>query len=392
MKIDKRRPSHWFFLALFGLNVLVARLWRRLMRPRPGTVVFYGHKLNGNLLPVFDLVRLSAIGLRPSFLSMDPGYCRELRRKGVPVVLAWSPACAKLLAEASAIVSDHGLHVMEWLLGARHLKFFDVWHGIPFKGFDARDFRVQRRYDEVWVSSPRIKQMYVDRFGFDANRVFATGYARTDILACEGRLDRAHMIELLGLQRFSRRVLFAPTWQQDDTRRNIYPFGLDECAFLSALGDVCSKHGAVLLVRKHLNSGRGEESFRESVRFISSSDHPDTEAILAISDVLVCDWSSIAFDFLVLDRPTIFLDVPPPFAKGFALGPENRFGDVVPDIDALLRVLDDRLAAPANYAVQHAADHERVRALVYADLADGHATERCADRLQRAVFSGESSR
>src|SRR5690606_40302310 len=60
------------------------------------------------------------------------------------------------------------------------LRFFDVWHGIPFKGFDADDFRVQHRYDECWVASPLLRDLYIQRFGFEPQRVVATGYARTD--------------------------------------------------------------------------------------------------------------------------------------------------------------------------------------------------------------------
>ena len=62
------------------------------------------------------------------------------------------------------------------------LAFFDVWHGIPFKGFDAEDFRVQRHYDETWVASPLLRDLYVDRFSFEPERVVPTGYARTDRL------------------------------------------------------------------------------------------------------------------------------------------------------------------------------------------------------------------
>ena len=86
---------------------------------------------------------------------------------GDEACLASTPACARLLASANAIVSDHGLHAMQPLLSLSNLKFFDVWHGIPFKGFDADDFRVQHRYDETSVASPLLAELYVTRFRFD---------------------------------------------------------------------------------------------------------------------------------------------------------------------------------------------------------------------------------
>src|SRR3546814_11012987 len=79
---------------------------------------------------------------------MDPAYYQQLRREGVPCVLAIAPSAIGWLATADAIVSDHGLHAMRFMLGTTDMKFFDVWHGIPFKGFDADDFRLQHGRSE----------------------------------------------------------------------------------------------------------------------------------------------------------------------------------------------------------------------------------------------------
>ena len=40
------------------------------------------------------------------------------------------------------------------------------------------------------------------------------------------------------------------------------------------------------------------------------------EDFLKISNILITDWSSIALDYIVLDRPVFFLDVPNPFKDG----------------------------------------------------------------------------
>jgi CDP-glycerol glycerophosphotransferase len=109
---------------------------------------------------------------------------------------------------------------------------------------------------------------------------------------------------------------------------------------------------------------------------------PDTEAILLASDVLVCDWSSIAFDFLLLRRPTVFLDVPPPFRKGFSLGPEYRFGAIARDLPELMRQLETCVGEPEAYWRVHAGTYQSIRHQVYGDKADGHSAARCIARLQ----------
>ena len=90
--------------------------------------------------------------------------------------------------------------------------------------------------------------------------------------------------------------------------------------------------------------------------------------MLQISDVLICDWSSIAFDYLILNRPTLFLDVEPPFRKGFSLGPEYRFGPVIASLDALLAELAHRLKQTQEQFVSHEARYAVVREQVYEDM------------------------
>lgn len=386
MKIDKTNVAHWLYLIAFAINVIVALILRALRR-RPGgvsTVVLYGHKLSGNLLAIQRYLQTTASpAMRVRFLTMDPSCHRELARACVPSVLAIAPACARLLADADAVISDHGLHVMKFLLGRSTVKFFDVWHGIPFKGFDADDFRLQHRYQETWVTSPLLAKLYVDRFGFAADKVKVTGYARTDVLVRHDQ-DVAVIKRNLGLDDpdTGKIVLFAPTWKQDAQQRSIFPFGVDEKTFLQRLSQLAQREGATFVMRAHLNSGKGFGATYKRIEQRPFAQFPDTEALLLASDILVCDWSSIAFDYLLLDRPTVFLDVPAPFAKGFSLGPEYRFGDIVADMDALLETLQTHLRDPATYQARHGQKAAQIRQAVYADNADGHAAARCVARLR----------
>ncbi|TCJ14739.1 CDP-glycerol--glycerophosphate glycerophosphotransferase [Parasulfuritortus cantonensis] len=381
MKIDKSNPLHWLYLAAFTVNaalVLVARWFRRGGRD---AVILYGHKLNGNLKAILAHAATVAGGPRLFFLTMDPVYYRALKKAGHPVLLGLNPLHMFRLAGAYALVSDHGLHALILLLKFSDLKFVDVWHGIPFKGFDRDDFRVQQRYDEVWVASELLRKLYIGRFGFRPEVVKVTGYARTDGLV-DGGVGRGRVLEKLGIADPGMKiVLFAPTWQQDDANRSIFPFGVEEDAFLARLNAFCLEHGAVCVLRKHLNTRSGSEKVWERVLHRPYEDYPDAEEILLVSDCLICDWSSIAFDYLLLDRPTLFLDVPPPFRKGLSLDASYRFGQVVGDMDTMFSTLGHCLGDPEAYRRQHGATYRRVRQQIYGDMADGQAAERCYIRL-----------
>lgn len=387
MKIDKANPKHWLCLMLFGVNAVGALLLRRFRcwRKEKGQVILYGHRLNGNLLAIhrhwlmharedFDMV----------FLTMDKAYYRQLRSLGVEAALATRLDVIRLMARADAVISDHGLHVLCVLVGSPGLKFFDVWHGIPFKGFDAADFRLQHRYDEAWVASDLCRKLYVERFGFDPACVYSTGYARTDRLITTTD-DGIALRASLGISPGRKTILFAPTWAQDDRGRSIFPFGCSEEEFIGTLSEFADAHQATILLRSHLNTGAGSKSMHSNVIALPASLFPDTEAILQASDVLVCDWSSIAFDFLLLDRPTVFLEVPPPFRKSFSLGPQYRFGAIVRDLGQLIQELEICLLNTNAYWYIHAEMHRKIRRDVYGDRADGHSTARCMEQLRACL-------
>lgn len=384
MKVNRSNPVHWLYLAAFSLNVLCALLLRRLPTKRSHDIVLYGHKFSGNLKALYSQLNSSqGLNGRVTYLSLDPAHVAQLRRQGVNVVSAVGPAASLLLARSAAIITDHGLHVMEPLLRFTDIRFFDVWHGIPFKGFDAEDFRVQRQYEEVWVASPLLADLYARKFGFEPARVAVTGYARTDRLArpAESVMDIRRKI---GAPSTGPLVLFAPTWVQDDKGRSLYPFGCSETEFLLAISEVAACHGGTVLMRAHLNSGVVGDGW-PNVLSVPQSRFPDTEAVLLAADVLVCDWSSIAFDYLVLERPTIFLDVPAPFAKGFSLGPEYRFGPVVPSLAELVVQLDRVLGSPEYVHTELLPQLKVAKEAVYEGYADGLSAQRCAERLVKKL-------
>jgi len=384
VKIDRRNPRHWLWLSASLLWAMVAAAIRPFTRRRGKLrVLLYGHKLGGNLLALYQGLGAER-DFEVAFLSLDPRYARELAARGEDVSCAASWRSLRRLVQADAIVSDHGLHALEVLLHLSDLGFFDTWHGIPFKGFDHRDFRVQRIYREVWVASPSQRRMWIERFGFDPGIVEATGYPRTDRLV-RGAEPPDAIKRGLGVdpENSGKLILFAPTWRQDDAGRSLFPFGLDAVTFLAELSSLAQRCGATVLLRTHLNSGMPQARLPPKVVALPYARFPDTEAILLASDLLVCDWSSIAFDFLLLSRPTVFLDVPAPFAKGFSLDPSYRFGAIADGLDGMSRTIESFLRDPAAYEADYGAKSASVREAIYGECADGGATARCIGRLRR---------
>lgn len=388
MKINKKDPKHWIILIIFTLNTIVLcflRLWSK--RINAHQILLYGHKLNGNLKALYEVGSQSEVKIY--FLTLDPEYYLKLKEENINVLSGLSVRDMLKLKGISLIISDHGLHSLILLLKFTNIKFIDVWHGIPFKGFDKEDFKVQNQYDEVWVTSELLKKLYIQKFGFDSNKVNPIGYARTDILINKN-IDSLKIKKSIGIpvELLDKKIyLFAPTWIQDNQNRNLYPFGINEDKFLKELSKLCEQHNAICLLRKHLNSPLEKIKLPEYIFDCSYANFPNAESILLISDILVCDWSSIAFDYLLLDRPTIFLDVPAPFKKGFSLDESYRFGHVVSSLENLINTVQTYLINPEIYQKKYANKAQDIKQQLYDNLTDGKIAIRSLARIKEVINS-----
>ncbi|ATW48763.1 bifunctional glycosyltransferase/CDP-glycerol:glycerophosphate glycerophosphotransferase [Streptomyces peucetius] len=126
--------------------------------------------------------------------------------------------------------------------------------------------------------------------------VLEYGHPRNDVYQRAAAEDVARLRASLGIPEGRLAVLYAPTHR--DYRRSQTP-PIDVERFATALGP-----GFVLLTRAHYFSDT-PLSGAAAHRIINVSDHPSVESLCLASDALVTDYSSLMFDYAVLDRPIV---------------------------------------------------------------------------------------
>lgn len=371
-----------------SLAVSIFRPILRMGRTRRKVIIFYGHTLNGNLKALFDYLN-TLDKYEVYFLVLDNEYYSKLKggaSRTDRIISALSPRDMLTVGRADAFITSHGLHMFVILRWLTNIKFFDVWHGIPYKGFDEEDMKHLHGYDQTWVSSPELKKIYIDKYGFSSSIVKVTGYGRVDQLV-NSTLDRSRLFRKYKIKPAKRYVLIAPTWAQDEKGRSILPFGVSEAEFFGELDDIARKNQAVIIFRSHLNSSENLEGINnlKNIQFMPYAKYENAEEFLYLLDILVTDWSSIAFDFLPLHRPTIFLDVEAPFKKGFTLGPEHRFGSVVSGFTNLKEAIDKYLKNPASYMSKYGKRVAETEKIAYSNTLDGKSVIRYEQELNKEL-------
>lgn len=198
--------------------------------------------------------------------------------------------------------------------------YLNTWHGIPMKsmGYDVVGGRddvrnVVRNFlsaDFLVSSGPFMtEQMYKRAFKLDGlfeGRIIEAGQPRVDTLlnALSGESQIKSRLLQAGLKCRGRKiVLYAPTWRGD----NPYDVDPQMVRVEGVLRELQEGLGDEYLVitKLHQLAGRKNSARVLPENFVGSD--WDTAELLAVSDHLVTDFSSICFDFLSLDRPIHFL-------------------------------------------------------------------------------------
>jgi CDP-glycerol glycerophosphotransferase (TagB/SpsB family) len=125
------------------------------------------------------------------------------------------------------------------------------------------------------------------------------GYPRNDVLANATGEDVERVRRELGIPPGQRTILFAPTHRE-------YLESYEPTVDIRRLAEDLGPDYTVLLRLHYLYEGeRATEPGRESARVIDVTAHPSIESLCLAADCLLTDYSSVMFDYAVLDRPIV---------------------------------------------------------------------------------------
>jgi len=375
---------------------------RRLLRPRRSRPAFdkeayYAERLRRPLDP--DLAVYAAYWFRGYSCNPRAIYekARELvpgtrgvwvvRRDAVPTlppgvehVVRGTRAYFDAIASATYLVNN--VNFPNHLVKRDGTVHVSTHHGTPLKlmGLDLRraesqgrgmdfDKLLERvaRWDYSVSSNPHSTAVWERVYPGDYETL-EVGYPRNDVLANATPETVAAARGALGLAPQQKVVLYAPTHREYEEG---YVPKLDLAWLADALGP-----DHVILARLHYfyDSDRLVRELHGAGRLIDVASHPSVEELCLAADVLLTDYSSIMFDYAVLDRPIVI------HAPDWAEYRTRRgvYFDLLAEPPGVVAVTQqevaEALAAPESGA--RAAFRER-----FCALEDGGAAERVVRRV-----------
>ena len=262
-----------------------------------------------------------------------------------------------------------------------------LWHAAgAYKKFgysragDGEGIRIHkgyRKYAKAITSADAIRPCYAEAFGISLDKVKATGVPRTDIFFDKAYVERRkeELYQKYPILKERKVVLFAPTYRGLRAEDAGYDFSQIELGkFRDELGDdyvFCFKWHPAVYNNILRNNKEAYQLEQYGDFYLDLSGYRDINDLLLIADVMITDYSSVIFDYLLVDKPVIFyaydLDQYDGGRGMYFPFEEYCYGPVVTDQDQLISAIRAADLCPEK----REAFREK-----FMSACDGHATEK----------------
>ncbi len=303
--------------------------------------------------------------LQLCWLSMNRQTVQKVRTLGLPAYWVLSPIGVwRALRAKYWFVNSYSSDIMYCLSGGATI--VNLWHGVGLKRceFNIKDGTLAERFvkktfrerfyhpesfkrpEYLASSTPFQSTMFASAFRIPLERCLGTGYPRNailqkpkeEVLAFVRKYEPKETLQLIvRCSKYEKVYIYMPTWR--DSQKNVFAQQMD----LRVLSEVLKKQNAILLLKPHPNTI--VDSIYQADNIVLVDRTVDIYGVLPFTDVLITDYSSILYDYILMLEKQVILylydyeeyvrdrDFYYPFA-------ENVVGRQVKTFDDLVRVID----------------------------------------------------
>lgn len=180
-------------------------------------------------------------------------------------------------------------------------KVIQLWHAsgaIKKFGCDYKRKYPIRNYDYMITSSRKNEEIMSSAFGMERESILPLGYADSDILLDNNAMNnyKEEFFNSYPAFKDKKIILYAPTFRGDAVYEKNY-LNVDISSIKSKLSDEYA-----LIYKMHPILGNIELTNENDVL---NANHIDIYKLFAVADILVSDYSSIIYDFSLLEKPVV---------------------------------------------------------------------------------------
>lgn len=230
---------------------------------------------------------------------------------GMDIILKNSIKGFWLMLHSRYIVITHNVHY--GYVSANGQTILNLWHGCGFKGMNDDDLKYNNG-DYNIVTSEAFISSHSKAFKIPADHVLVTGLPRNDVLYKHDKnvLDKLH----IDRKEYKKIIIWMPTYRKakfghDALDGDEFTFGAYSMSRVQfeQINSILSSERYLLIIKPHpMDSATTDKTEKLSnIRCITNEElsHADIllYSLLAETDALMSDYSSVIVDYLLLDKP-----------------------------------------------------------------------------------------
>ncbi|WP_246092664.1 CDP-glycerol glycerophosphotransferase family protein [Terrilactibacillus laevilacticus] len=198
----------------------------------------------------------------------------------------------------------------------KNAEVIQLWHAVgAFKKFGYSRVglpggphiksKSHRNYTKAIVSSKNVIKHYSEGFGISEDKILSTGIPRTDLFFDENKKEkiRKKFFNKYPFLKNKKIITFAPTFRGNGKKSAHYPFQVVD---LEKLYSSFSKD-YIFLFKMHPFIKQKiiiPDEYKEF--FYDFSTFREINQLLIVTDILITDYSSVCFEFALLNKPMVF--------------------------------------------------------------------------------------
>jgi CDP-glycerol glycerophosphotransferase (TagB/SpsB family) len=315
--------------------------------------------------------------------SEDPQRSAEIYHEAGPEARIISPSRAALMKFNAYLTADQ-----LWVKLPRGTRRIQMFHGVAGKYghiYDAPE-RSMREWHRLFFINQRRLNNYTRNGAINADSPAAklVGMPKLDCLM-DGSLKRDSIMRSLGLDPARRTVLYAPTWS---------PYSSVNALGRELVERLCQA-GYAVIVKLHDRSQdtefihSGGVDWRECLQPILEkydghlARGSDACPYLAAADVLITDHSSVGFEYLLLNRPVVRIEMPELIAR---TNIHRDYVKMLQEVSASVENVQQTVeAVEQSFVTPQAKSQERQRVAQELFFQPGTATARATRELYEVI-------
>ena len=295
---------------------LIYNLFSLIFHAKPNNVLFYSEnseELGGNAQRLFD--RMIERGIDDDF-NITIRYTDRFSNHFQGFRIFRHIKDAYVLSRQSFVFIEDYCPTLMCLNLRKQTKLVQLWHaGYGFKAVGFKRFGISgspnpwenphNRIDFAAVGNGDLKETYSEVFGVEEDCLIDCGMARLEKFLDEQAESDAKTVFNESFPQFAGRkvILFAPTYRGGSQKKANYPSAkIDFFKFAS----FCRENNACVVFKMHRFIKKKFLIPSEFSDCMVDASKQDLNSLMYSADVLVTDYSSCFYDFLLLDKPVVF--------------------------------------------------------------------------------------